>query len=152
MFSNFTIFNNDLFNDRFDKIINKDFSVFDNTEDLYSNNIDYNLETDKDKAILSLAMPGFDKSEIEVTYADDVLHITATKEKETALVHNIDTDFTCKKKYSEVKAKYDAGILTITLIKQKTPESQIVTVDWPAQRSKAPLKEPLLYYKGLKWK
>ena len=134
MLSNFTIFNNDLFNDRYDKIINnadinKDFSVFDNTEDLYSNNIDYNLETDKDKAVLSLAMPGFDKSEIEVTYADDVLHITATKEKETALVHNVDTDFTCKKKYSEVKAKYDAGILTITLIKQKTPESQIVTVD-----------------------
>ena len=129
MLSNFTIFNNDLFNDRYDKIINKDFSVFDNTEDLYSNNIDYNLETDKDKAVLSLAMPGFDKSEIEVTYADDILHITATKEKETALVHNVDTDFTCKKKYSEVKAKYDAGILTITLIKQKTPESQIVTVD-----------------------
>ena len=130
MFSNFTIFNNDLFNDRYDKIINnKDFSVFDNVKDLYPNYIDYNLETDKDKAVLSLAMPGFDKSEIEVTYADDVLHITATKEKETALVHNIDTDFTCKKKYSEVKAKYDAGILTITLIKQKTPESQIVTVD-----------------------
>ena len=74
-------------------------------------------------------MPGFDKSEIEVTYADDVLHITATKEKETALVHNVDTDFTCKKKYSEVKAKYDAGILTITLIKQKAPESHILTVD-----------------------
>ena len=132
MFSNFTIFNNDLFNDRYDKIINnKDFSVFD-TEDLYTNHmdyIDYNLETDKDKAILSLVMPGFDKSEIEVTYADNILHITATKEKETALVHNVDTDFTFKKKYSEVKAKYDAGILTITLIKQKTPESQIVTVD-----------------------
>lgn len=134
MFSNFTIFNNDLFNDRYDKIINntninKDFSVFDNAKDLYPNNIDYNLETDKDKDVLSLAIPGFDKSEIEVTYADDVLHITATKEKETALVHNIDTDFTFKKTYSEVKAKYDAGILTITLIKQKTPESQIVTVD-----------------------
>lgn len=130
MFSNFAIFNNDLFNDRYDKIINnKDFSVFDNVKDLYPNYMDYNLETDKDKAVLSLAMPGFDKSEIEVTYADDVLHITATKEKETALVHNIDTDFTLKKKYSEVKAKYDAGILTITLIKQKTPESQIVTVD-----------------------
>lgn len=130
MFSNFAIFNNDLFNDRYDKIINnKDFSVFNNVKDLYPNYMDYNLETDKDKAVLSLAMPGFDKSEIEVTYADDVLHITATKEKETALVHNIDTDFTCKKKYSEVKAKYDAGILTITLIKQKTPESQIVTVD-----------------------
>lgn len=130
MFSNFAIFNNDLFNDRCDKIINnKDFSVFDNVKDLYPNYMDYNLETDKDKAVLSLAMPGFDKSEIEVTYADDVLHITATKEKETALVHNIDTDFTFKKKYSEVKAKYDAGILTITLIKQKTPESQIVTVD-----------------------
>lgn len=130
MFSNFAIFNNDLFNDRYDKIINnKDFSVFDNAKDLCPNYIDYNLETDKDKAVLSLAMPGFDKSEIEVTYADDVLHITATKKKETALVHNIDTDFTCKKKYSEVKAKYDAGILTITLIKQKTPESQIVTVD-----------------------
>lgn len=130
MFSNFTIFNNDLFNDRYDKIINnKDFSVFDNVKDLYPNNIDYNLETDKDKDVLSLVMPGFDKSEIEVTYADDVLHITATKEKETTLVHNIDTDFTFKKKYSEVRAKYDAGILTITLIKQKTPESQIVTVD-----------------------
>ena len=133
MFSDFTIFNNDLFNDRYDKIIdNKDFSVFDNVKDLYPNHmdyIDYNLETDKDKAVLSLAMPGFDKSEIEVTYADNILHITATKEKETALVHNIDTDFTFKKKYSEVKAKYDAGILTITLIKQKTPESQIVTVD-----------------------
>ena len=133
MFSDFTIFNNDLFNDRYDKIIdNKDFSVFDNVKDLYPNHmdyIDYNLETDKDKAVLSLAMPGFDKSEIEVTYADNILHITATKEKETALVHNVDTDFTFKKKYSEVKAKYDAGILTITLIKQKTPESQIVTVD-----------------------
>lgn len=130
MFSNFTIFNNDLFNDRYDKIINnKDFSVFDDVKDLYPNYIDYNLETDKDKAVLSLVMPGFNKSEIEVTYADDVLHITATKEKETALVHNVDTDFTLKKKYSEVKAKYDAGILTITLIKQKTPESQIVTVD-----------------------
>lgn len=133
MFSNFTIFNNDLFNDRYDKIINnKDFSVFDNVKDLYPNHmdyIDYNLETDKDKAVLSLVMPGFDKSEIEVTYADNILHITATKEKETALVHNIDTDFTFKKKYSEVKAKYDAGILTITLIKQKTPESQIITVD-----------------------
>lgn len=130
MFSNFAIFNNDLFNDRYDKIINNnDFSVFDNVKDLYPNNIDYNLETDKDKDVLSLAMPGFDKSEIEVTYADNILHITATKEKETALVHNIDTDFTLKKKYSEVKAKYDAGILTITLIKQKTPESQIVTVD-----------------------
>lgn len=134
MFSNFTIFNNDLFNDRYDKIINnadinKDFSVFDNVKDLYPDYMDYNLETDKDKAVLSLAMPGFDKSEIEVTYADNILHITATKEKETALVHNIDTDFTFKKKYSEVKAKYDAGILTITLIKQKTPESQIVTVD-----------------------
>ena len=123
MFSNFTIFNN--------TDINKDFSVFD-SEDLYANHmdyIDYNLETDKDKTVLSLVMPGFDKSEIEVTYADNILHITATKEKETALVHNIDTDFTLKKKYSEVKAKYDAGILTITLIKQKTPESQIVTVD-----------------------
>lgn len=130
MFSNFAIFNNDPFNDRYDKIINnRDFSVFDNVKDLYPNYMDYNLETDKDKAVLSLAMPGFDKSEIEVTYVDDVLHITATKEKETALVHNIDTDFTFKKKYSEVKAKYDAGILTITLIKQKTPESQIVTVD-----------------------
>ena len=134
MFSNFTIFNNDLFNDRYDKIINnadinKDFSVFDNVKDLYPDYMDYNLETDKDKAVLSLVMPGFVKSEIEVTYADNILHITATKEKETALVHNIDTDFTFKKKYSEVKAKYDAGILTITLIKQKTPESQIVTVD-----------------------
>ena len=59
MLSNFTIFNNDLFNDRYDKIINKDFSVFD-TEDLYTNYMDYNLETDKDKAVLSLAMPGFD--------------------------------------------------------------------------------------------
>ena len=124
MFSNFTIFNN--------ADINKDFSVFDTVKDLYQNHmdyIDYNLETDKDKAVLSLVMPGFDKSEIEVTYADNILHITATKEKETALVHNIDTDFTLKKKYSEVKAKYDAGILTITLIKQKTPESQIITVD-----------------------
>ena len=130
MFSNFTIFNNDLFNDRYDKIINNnDFSVFDNVKDFYPDYIDYNLETDKDKAVLSLVMPGFDKSEIEVTYADNILHITATKEKETALVHNVDTDFTFKKKYSEVKAKYDAGILTITLIKQKTPESQIVTVD-----------------------
>ena len=130
MFSNFTIFNNDLFNDRYDKIINNnDFSVFDNVKDLYPNYIDYNLETDKDMAVLSLVMPGFDKSEIEVSYADNILHITATKEKETALVHNVDTDFTLKKKYSEVKAKYDAGILTITLIKQKTPESQIVTVD-----------------------
>ena len=134
MFSNFTIFNNDLFNDRYDKIINntdinKDFSVFDNVKDLYPDYIDYNLETDKDKAVLSLVMPGFGKSEIEVTYADNILHITATKEKETALVHNVDTNFTLKKKYSEVKAKYDAGILTITLIKQKTPESQIITVD-----------------------
>ena len=126
MFSNFAIFNND----RYDKIINNtDFSVFDNVKDLYPNYIDYNLETDKDKTVLSLAMPGFDKSEIEVTYADDVLHITATKEKETTLVHNIDTDFTLKKKYSEVKAKYDAGILTITLIKQKAKDSKIIVVD-----------------------
>ena len=76
-----------------------------------------NFTTDKDRTVLYLTMPGFDKSEIEVTYADDVLHVTATKEKETASVHNIDTNFTLKKKYSEVKTKYDAGILTITLIK-----------------------------------
>ena len=134
MFSYFNLYNND----HYDKIINKtgnnmDFSIFDDTKDLYKNiypdYLDYDLNVDKDKTTLSLVIPGFDKSEIEVTYADDVLHVVATKEKETALVRNVDTGFTLKKKYSEVKAKYDAGILIITLVKQKTPESQVVTVE-----------------------
>lgn len=136
MFSYFNLYDNDLFNDRYDKIINKTGkdmnSVFDDTKDLYKDlydYINYDLDVGADKTTLTLAIPGFNKSEIEVTYADDILHVTATKEKETALVRNVDTEFTLKKKYSEVKAKYDAGILTITLVKQKTPASQVVTVE-----------------------
>ena len=104
------------------------FNLFDDSKKPYDF-LDYDITTEGDVTTLEIAMPGFSKPEIEVSQDSGVLKIRTTKPKETKLVHNLDMDFTLNEKFSEVKAKYDAGILKITLVKQKAKDSEIISID-----------------------
>lgn len=104
------------------------FNLFDDNKKLYDF-LDYDITTEGDVTTLEIAMPGFEKSEIEVSQDSGVLRVRTTKPKETKLVHNVSMDFDLTEEFSEVKAKYDAGILRITLIKQKAKDSKIIVVD-----------------------
>ena len=104
------------------------FNLFDDSKKPYDF-LDYDITTEGDVTTLEIAMPGFEKSEIEVSQDSGVLKIRATKPKETKLVHNVSMDFDLCKEFSEVSAKYVAGILKITLVKQKAKDSKIIVVD-----------------------
>lgn len=104
------------------------FNLFDDNKKLYDF-LDYDITTEGDVTTLEIAMPGFEKSEIEVSQSSGVLKIRATKPKETKLVHNVSIDFTLNEKFSDVSAKYVAGILRITLVKQKAKDSEIISID-----------------------
>lgn len=104
------------------------FDLFDDNKKLHDF-LDYDITTEGNVTTLEIAMPGFEKSEIEVSQDSGVLKIRATKPKETKLVHNLDMDFDLNEKFSEISAKYVAGILKITLVKQKAKDSKIIVVD-----------------------
>ena len=104
------------------------FDLFDDNKKLYDF-LDYDITTEGNVTTLEIAMPGFEKSEIEVSQDSGILRVRATKPKETKLVHNVSMDFDLCKEFSEISAKYDAGILKITLVKQKAKDSKIIVVD-----------------------
>src|SRR5574344_2089147 len=94
------------------------FDLFDDNKKPYDF-LDYDITTEGNVTTLEIAMPGFEKSEIEVSQDSGILRVRTTKPKETKLVHNVSMDFDLCKEFSEVGAKYVAGILKITLVKQK---------------------------------
>lgn len=104
------------------------FNLFDDNKKLYDF-LDYDVTTEGDVTTLEIAMPGFEKPEIEVSQDSGILRIRTTKPKETKLVHNVSMDFDLNDEFSEISAKYDAGILKITLVKQKAKDSKIIVVD-----------------------
>ena len=104
------------------------FNLFDDSKKPYDFP-DYDITTEGDVTTLEIVMPGFEKSEIEITQNSGILRVRATKPKETKLVHNLDMDFDLNEEFSEVKAKYVAGILKIALVKQKAKDSKIIVVD-----------------------
>ena len=83
---------------------------------------------------IELAIPGFSKDEIEVSLENDVLHVSAEKEKETveqnvegytrkefsynSFERKIKVPDTVNQK-EEVKATYYNGVLNLQLIKEK---------------------------------
>ena len=104
------------------------FNLFDDSKKPY-NFPDYDITTEGDVTTLEIAMPGFSKQEIEVSQDSGILRVRATKPKETKLVHDVSMNFDLCKEFSEISAKYVAGILKITLVKQKAKDSKIVVVD-----------------------
>ena len=69
------------------------FNLFDDNKKLYDF-LDYDITTEGDVTTLEIAMPGFEKSEIEITQNSGILRVRATKPKETKLVHILYMVFT----------------------------------------------------------
>ena len=104
-------------------------TIFDAFDDLFGSNIDTTLkskimdnndwvfETNDDGGILTISALGHNPDDIEITVADSILKIKATKpEDASSLVTDLDYSFTINSKYSseDVKASFKNGMVMIT--------------------------------------
>ncbi|XGK33113.1 Hsp20/alpha crystallin family protein [Lactobacillus acidophilus] len=88
-------------------------------------------ETDKDY-VVKIDMPGMNKDDIKLNYKDGVLSVAGTRkafkdtnDKERNIIHKERSEGSISRSYrlpnvvaNEIHAKYDNGVLTITLPKQ----------------------------------
>lgn len=88
-------------------------------------------ETDKDY-LVKIDMPGMDKQDINVNYNDGTLNVSGTRksfkdtsDKNRNIIHKERSEGSISRSYrlpnvvaSEIHAKYDNGVLTITLPKE----------------------------------
>ncbi len=83
-----------------------------------------------------IEMAGYDKSKIALDYADGYLTVSATRDTDTEYLRR-ESHTSCSRSYyvgdlqeSQLKAKYDNGVLTVTLPKeQATKKSTTITID-----------------------
>ena len=120
------------------------FNIIDNFDNYFNNNIDNNYIKTKSNSLLNendksyfliLEMPGFDKSNIDLTINDDIINISAQRknidsmsddkvinyEQSYYLPDNIQTD--------KIIAKSKNGILSIELPKLKKVKKDIKKID-----------------------
>ncbi len=125
----------------------RDYSVFDLMNDFFSTDqITYNQgfkvdvsETDKDY-LLEAELPGFDKKDISVELKNNYLTITASRdcekeEKEKNFVRRercygeFSRSFYAKGiNQEDIKAKYDNGVLSLSLPKKEKEEPKKATI------------------------
>lgn len=88
-------------------------------------------ETDKDY-VVKIDMPGMNKDDIKLNYKDGVLRVAGTRQafkdtsdKSRSIIHQERSEGSISRSYrltnvvaSDIHAKYDNGVLTITLPKQ----------------------------------
>ena len=105
----------------------------------YSNvNNDYIVETDESFEI-EIDMPGVNKDNIDISIEDDYLTISATRKTgdTTGKVIKSAQNKTYMKSYklgtgvnqSDIKAKYENGVLKVTVGKNEKPKAKKVTIE-----------------------
>ena len=93
------------------------------------------IENDKEY-VIKVDMPGMDKSNINLSYNNGVLSVSGSRKsfkdmsKDNSLIHRERIDGHISRSFrlpnvvaSEISAKYDNGVLTITLPKQSSDQS-----------------------------
>lgn len=93
------------------------------------------IENDKEY-VIKVDMPGMDKSNINLSYNNGILSVSGSRKsfkdmsKENSLIHRERIDGHISRSFrlpnvvaSEISAKYDNGVLTITLPKQSSDQS-----------------------------
>lgn len=129
--SGFSLFNDDLFNDFFNVG--------------FSNKVSSLMRTDvieeDDKYVLNVDIPGFNKEDIKVTFADGYLRVEAKKEEateqnETNYIRRERHYGSCSREFylgeideEQIKANYTNGILNISVPKlNETEDAKIKTI------------------------
>ncbi|WP_278963557.1 Hsp20/alpha crystallin family protein [Lactobacillus apis] len=93
------------------------------------------IENDKEY-VIKVDMPGMDKSNINLSYNNGILIVSGSRKsfkdmsKDNSLIHRERIDGHISRSFrlpnvvaSEISAKYDNGVLTITLPKQSSDQS-----------------------------
>ncbi|MCT6821484.1 MAG: Hsp20/alpha crystallin family protein [Lactobacillus apis] len=93
------------------------------------------IENDKEY-VIKIDMPGMDKSNINLSYNNGILSVSGSRKsfkdmsKDNSLIHRERIDGHISRSFrlpnvvaSEISAKYDNGVLTITLPKQSSDQS-----------------------------
>lgn len=93
------------------------------------------VENDKEY-VIKVDMPGMDKSNINLSYNNGILSVSGSRKsfkdmsKDNSLIHRERIDGHISRSFrlpnvvaSEISAKYDNGVLTITLPKQSSDQS-----------------------------
>ncbi|AWM74203.1 MULTISPECIES: Hsp20/alpha crystallin family protein [Lactobacillus] len=93
------------------------------------------IENDKEY-VIKVDMPGMDKSNINLSYNNGILSVSGSRKsfkdmsKDNSLIHRERIDGHISRSFrlpnvvaSEISAKYDNGVLTITLPKQSSDQS-----------------------------
>ena len=98
-----------------------------------------NIKETKDNYIMTLLIPGFTKEDIDINLKDEYLTITVSKEEkeEEYLLKEIN-NYSYKRSYyvgkvelTDIKAKLENGILTLTInkVKEKEPINHKVEIN-----------------------
>ena len=98
-----------------------------------------NIKETKDNYIMELLVPGFTREDIDINLKDEYLTITVSKdEKEEEYLLKEINNYSFKRSYyvgkvelTDIKAKLENGILTLTInkIKEKEPINQKIEID-----------------------
>ena len=129
-----SIFNENVFDDLFDQTMNMD--MFGRRNPLYGKHAKEMMKTDvretEDSYVLDIDLPGFQKDEISVELQNGYLTIQAAKgldrdqkDQEGRYIRQERYSGTCSRSFyvgdvqpEEINAKYDSGILMLTLPKK----------------------------------
>ena len=117
---------NDLFEDAFDSLF-RPFYI-DSESSFMKTDIS---QTDKDY-VMEVEMPGFDKKDIELKFESGYITISAKKQKDNAANYiRRERAVSCSRSYymgdvdeTLIKAKYEHGVLTVTIPKEKPAQAK----------------------------
>lgn len=94
-------------------------------------------QTDKDY-VMEVEMPGFDKKDIELKFESGYITISAKKQADNDVKYiRRERAVSCSRSYymgdvdeTQIKAKYEHGVLTVTIPKEKPEQTKhAITID-----------------------
>lgn len=118
--------NNDLFDDAFESFFRPFY--MDQESTFMKTDIS---QTDKDY-VMEVEMPGFDKNDIQLKFESGYITISAKKQADNATNYiRRERAVSCSRSYymgdvdeTQIKAKYEHGVLTVTVPKEKPEQAK----------------------------
>lgn len=118
--------NNDLFDDAFESFFRPFY--MDQESTFMKTDIS---QTDKDY-VMEVEMPGFDKKDIELKFESGYITISAKKQTDSDVKYiRRERAVSCSRSYymgdvdeTQIKAKYEHGVLTVTIPKEKPEQAK----------------------------
>lgn len=126
----------------FDEAINNFFRPLFFSDELDSMKTD--IKEHSNKYVMQIEVPGFDKKDISINLEDGYLNVSAKKQvkeesgKDSGSYIKKERTVSCSRSYyvgelkeEEIKAKYENGVLELTLpkLKEKVPAKKQITID-----------------------